>query len=114
MAHYARLDEDFRVIEVLVIPNDCEPTESDGIAYCQQLFGGGIWRKTSYNATIRKNYAGIGFYYDPQRDAFIPNRRYHTWRLNEETCRWEPPTPYPNDGETYLWDEFSNDWRKMS
>jgi hypothetical protein len=58
----------------------------------------------------RKNYAGIGFYYDSERDAFIPPTPYPSWKLNEETCLWDPPIPYPNDGEMYFWNEVKQEW----
>lgn len=87
----------------------------------------GEWIQTSYNTygglhydpetrlpdngmALRKNYAGIGFTYDAQRDAFIPPQRYPSWTLNEDTCLWEPPVPYPTDGASYLWDEENQTW----
>lgn len=91
MAHYVELDGDNKVLRVVVVNNDYEPTEADGIAWCHGFFGGGTWKKTSYNATIRKNYAGVGFTYDASRDAFIPPQPHPTWVLNEETCNWAPP-----------------------
>ena len=63
------------------------------------------WIQTSYNNDIRKNYAGVGYSYDEARDAFIPPKPFDSWTLNEETCNWEAPTPYPDDGQVYSWDE---------
>jgi len=63
------------------------------------------WIQTSYNNNIRKNYAGVGYSYDEVRDAFIPPKPFDSWTLNEETCNWEAPTPYPDDGQVYSWDE---------
>ena len=63
------------------------------------------WIQTSYNNDIRKNYAGVGYSYDEARDAFIPPKPFDSWILNEETCNWEAPTPYPDDGQVYSWDE---------
>jgi len=110
MAHYARLNDNNIVEQVIVIDNVDEPTEAQGIAYCQNLFGGGIWKKTSYNATIRKNYAGIGFTYDVIRDAFIAPKPYPSWILNETTCKWNPPTAMPSTMGPWYWDEPTTTW----
>ena len=64
------------------------------------------WIQTSYNHNIRKNYAGVGYSYDEVRDAFIPPKPFDSWTLNEETCNWEAPTPYPDDGQIYNWNEI--------
>ena len=72
---------------------------------------GGRWVKTSYNGNIRKNYAGIGFTYDEDKDAFIPPSPYTSWVLNEETARWEAPVAYPTDGLIYAWDEANISWQ---
>ena len=112
MAHYAELDENNVVLRVVVIDNEHEPTEEAGIAYCQQLFGSQYWRKCSYNGTIRKNFPGIGYTYDPVRDAFIGPKYYPSWVFNEDLCMWVAPVPYPHDGPVYLWDEFSQNWRE--
>jgi len=116
MAHYAELDANNQVLRVLVIPNEVEPTEQDGIAYLEQLFGGGTWRKTSYNGNIRKNYAGRGYQYDEYRDAFIAPKPFPSWLFNEETCRWYPPKPYPDPTghDVYRWDEITTNWVLMS
>ena len=60
---------------------------------------------------MRKNYAGIGYMYDPARDAFIPPKLYDSWTLNEETCLWEPPVPHPSDGQIYVWEEALQEWK---
>lgn len=93
MAHFAKLDESNIVTEVIVVHNNelldnGVESEAKGIAFCQSLFGGN-WKQTSYNGNIRKNYAGIGFSYDEQRDAFIPPKPEGDWILNENTCLWE-------------------------
>jgi hypothetical protein len=106
MAHFAELGFDNTVIRVLVIPDEFE---SNGENWCRSLFGG-IWKQTSYNGTIRKNYAGIGFKYDVTLDAFIAPKPYPSWFLNEETCKWEAPVPHPNDGKLYIWDETTKSW----
>ena len=89
--------------------------ESIGIAFCERLLGG-TWIKTSYNGNIRKNYAGIGYTYDKDRDAFIPPKPYASWLLNETTCRWDAPVAMPNDAgqgdppKMYTWDENTVNW----
>lgn len=119
MAHFAQLDENNIVLQVIVIHNNelldnGVESEAKGIAFCQTLFQGTNWVQTSYNASIRKNYAGIGFSYDAGRDAFIPPQPFPSWVLNEETCRWEAPIPYPNDGKFYRWDENSGNWVEIT
>jgi len=108
MAHWAEIDKDNVVLRVLVGDNN----DSAGDEGHQWLIDnlGGTWIKTSYNGTIRKNFAGIGFSYDEKRDAFIPPKLFPSWILNEETCQWEPPIPYPSDGGTYIWDEAKQSW----
>lgn len=115
MAHFARIDESDTVTQVIVVHNneclDANGNESEavGAGFCAKLFGG-RWVQTSYNGTIRKNYAGIGFTYDAGRDAFIPPKPYPSWVLNEDTCRWDAPVPYPQDGQAYAWDEQTVAW----
>jgi hypothetical protein len=106
MAHFAELDENNIVTRVLVTDNDFP---NEGYDWLVETFGG-TWVQTSYNATIRKNFAGIGFSYDETRDAFIPPKPFESWLLNEETCNWEAPKPYPTDGKLYNWDEESQEW----
>ena len=86
MAHVAELDENNQVIRVIVVHNDYEPHVEE---WATNWAGGGNWKQTSYNQTTRKNYAGIGFTYDPVRDAFIPPICHDEATLNSETCRWE-------------------------
>ena len=117
MAHFAQLDDNSVVIQVIVVSNETiqnlpfPESEPLGVSFCQSLFGQStIWKQTSYNASFRKNYAGIGFTYDPVLDAFIPPKPYPSWVLNTETCRWQAPIPYPNDGKRYRWDEATQSW----
>lgn len=112
MAHFAQLDASNIVQDVIVVDNSniLDPagkeSEAIGIAYCQSLYGAAtLWRQTSYNATFRKNYAGIGFSYDEAIDAFVPPQLFPSWSLNVETAQWEAPTPYPTDGKIYVWSE---------
>ena len=115
MAHFAEIN-DFNVVQrVIVVANDVlldengDEQEALGAAFCSDLLGG-TWKQTSYNGNFRKNFAGIGFSYDTTRDAFLAPRPFVSWMLNEETCRWEAPTPYPNDGNQYQWDEATQSW----
>ena len=110
MSHFAELDENNVVVRVLVGDNNMPNEGYDW--FVENL--GGTWVQTSYNATIRKNYAGIGFTYDEDRDAFIPPKPYESWTLNEETCRWQAPTPYPQDGRLYQWDEDTTSWIEVT
>ncbi len=114
MAHYAEIDQNNIVIRVVVIANEDEPTEQAGIEFCQNLFGGGRWLKTSYNDSIRVHFAGIGYLYDQFRDAFIPPRPYESWILDEQNCVWQAPSPYPTDGQTYIWDDYTRSWRSYT
>ena len=114
MAHFAEIGLNNTVLRVIVVHNnDClldgVETESVGAEFCRSHFGG-TWVQTSYNGNIRKNYAGVGYTYDSQRDAFIAPKPYDSWVLNEQTCLWEAPTPAPNDGKMYLWDEATTSW----
>lgn len=116
MAHFAQLDENNVVMQVVVVHNNelldnGVESEAKGVAFCQSLFGAHTtWVQTSYNGNIRKNYAGIGYAYDKARDAFIPPQPFPSWTLNEETAKWEPPVPMPSDGQIYLWDETAGNW----
>ena len=117
MAHFAQLDDNNIVTQVIVVNNEDiiddngVEQESIGVEFCQTLFGQDtIWKQTSYNGNIRKNYAGIGFTYDSNRDAFIPPQPYASWVLNEDICLWEAPVPYPQDGNRYTWNEQTQTW----
>jgi hypothetical protein len=109
MSHWAEIDENNIVLRVTVGDNN-DPDE--GYQWLLDNLGG-TWIKTSYNANIRKNYAGVGFYYDEVRDAFISPKLFNSWTLNEETCKWEPPTPYPTDGGAYKWVEDDLNWQLL-
>lgn len=111
MAHAAEIDSNNTVVRVLVVPDEQEHRIQDYLA--NELGLGGTWVQTSYNARIRKNYAGIGYTYDAGRDAFIAPKPYASWLLNEDTCQWEAPVPYPTDGIMYQWDEETTDWKAI-
>lgn len=106
MSHFAELDENNIVLRVLIGDNNMPNEGYDW--FVENLSG--RWIQTSYNANFRKNYAGVGFKYDAERDAFIPPQPYNSWLLNEETCLWEAPVPHPTDGKIYEWDEETTSW----
>lgn len=116
MSHFAKIENNI-VTQVIVAEQDFIDTQE------------GTWVQTSYNTrggvhyepnsntpsedqskALRKNYAGIGYTYDSTRDAFIPPKLYESWTLNEQTCQWDPPTPYPTDGQHYFWNETDLTW----
>jgi hypothetical protein len=115
MAHFAELDDNNIVKQVIVVHNNelldesGNESEQKGIDFCINLFGG-RWVQTSYNGNIRKNYAGQGYLYDPIRDAFVPPQPYPSWLLDEQTCQWEAPVAYPTDGSLYSWNEETTSW----
>jgi len=104
MAHWAEIDKNNVVTRVTVGSND-EPDE--GYQWLIDNLGG-TWLQTSYNASIRKNYAGVGFTYDETRDAFIPPKPFESWVLDEDTCLWVAPVPMPKGD--YVWDEEAGEW----
>jgi hypothetical protein len=120
LAHWAEIDENNLVTRVLVGNND-DPNE--GYDWLIENLGG-TWVKTSYNThggvhngggtPLRKNYAGIGYTYDADRDAFIPPQPFESWVLNEDTCLWEAPVEYPSDGKIYVWDEDTTSWVEVA
>lgn len=115
MAHYAFLDENNFVVKVIAGRNEDEIV--DGISDWEEYYGnlhGMKCVRTSYNANIRKHYAGIGFSYDEARDAFIPPQPYNSWILNEDTCNWEAPVAYPEDGNQYVWNEETQSWDQIN
>lgn len=114
MAHYAFIDDNNIVTEVITGRNEDEVVDgiSDWDAYYGELRGQRCIR-TSYNNNIRKNYAGIGYSYDQARDAFIPPKPFDSWLLDEDTCRWQAPVPYPTDGLMYAWVESKLDWEPV-
>lgn len=119
MAHFAKLDENNVVTEVIVVGNkdtsDANGVEKEyiGAAFCERLFGG-TWKQTSYNANFRKNYAGVGFTYNASIDAFVPPKPFDSWVLNNTTANWEAPVAMPSDGKTYAWNESTTSWDEVS
>ena len=114
MAHFAKLDENNIVLQVIVINNlELDPAneESSGLAWLENWSGGYTnWKQTSYNASFRKNYAGIGFEYRPDLDAFISPQPYPSWTLDED-AKWQAPTPYPSGDGIYQWVEDDLNWQ---
>lgn len=114
MAHFAKLDNNNVVLEVIRVNNDAlDPLneEASGIAFLTEWSGGySNWKQTSYNKSFRKNYAGIGMLYDSSHDAFIIPKPFPSWSLNETTCIWEPPISMPIDGKIYSWNEEATSW----
>jgi hypothetical protein len=118
MAHFAQLNAENLVTQVIVVANqdtadqDGVENEAIGIEFCTNLLGG-TWKQTSYNANIRKNYAGVGYKYDATLDAFIPPQPFASWTLNNETAQWEAPTPCPTDDKRYTWNEETKSWDEV-
>ena len=129
MASFAKLDSENKVIEVHSVVNEVlhdangVEQESIGIEFLRNLFNepDAVWKQTSYNTfggthylggtPFRKNHASIGFTYDADRDAFIPPKPFSSWVFNEDTCRWDPPTPYPDDKENmYIYNDETQSW----
>jgi len=126
MASFAKIGLNSKVIEVLSVHNNVLKDsngieqEVNGIDFLTKLTGYPVWKQTSYNTKggvhteggipLRKNHAGIGYTYDETRDAFIPPKPFNSWILNEDTCRWEAPIPYPQDNNKYSWNEQNQSW----
>ena len=126
MASFAKIGLNGKVIEVLSVVNEVLhdsngiEQESIGIDFLTKLTGYPIWKQTSYNThggvhdnggiPLRKNHASIGYIYNEDRDAFIPPKPYNSWILNEDTCLWNAPVAYPNDGKKYKWNEQNLTW----
>ena len=128
MAHFVKLNAENYVIFVTVARDEDENRE---VEISQET--GEIYKRTSYNTrggihyqadnntpsldqskAFRKNYAGIGYYYDEIRDAFIPPKPFPSWTLNEQSCLWQSPIPYPNDGKMYQWNEEIGNWEEIN
>jgi hypothetical protein len=111
MAHFAKLGVGNIVEQVIVVSNDIAITEQAGVDFINKLYNTrDAWKQTSYNNTIRKNFAGIGYHYDQQLDAFIPPKHFNSWVLNEDTCLWEAPVAMPIDDNKYTWNESTTTW----
>jgi hypothetical protein len=106
MAHFAKINKETRIVETVIVATQ---------AHINSLNDFEDWVQTSYNGNIRKNYAGIGYTYDKQRDAFIPPKPFASWTLNEETCQWVSPVAKPEyDGKMYVWNEEAQHWDEVT
>ena len=119
MAHFARLDSN-NIVDFVVVGRDEDNGKEDELT----ARTGDVYKQTSYNThggvhalggtPFRKNYAGIGYAYDAQRDAFIAPKPFPSWQLNEDTCLWGAPVPMPTDDNRYSWDEATTSWVEQS
>ena len=114
MAHFAEIDQNNIVTKVIVISNDelldnGQESEAKGIDFCESLFGHRNWVQTSYNGSIRYNFASSGYTWDSENDAFYAPKPFASWTLNEK-YEWVSPIPYPQDGEWYDWNEDTKSW----
>jgi hypothetical protein len=105
MAHFAKIDSNNIVTQVIVAEQDFINSGAVGDSF--------LWVQTSYNRNFRKNYASVGGTYDKTRDAFIPPKPYASWTLVEDTCQWTAPVTYPDDGKKYEWDEDTTSWKEL-
>ena len=129
MASFAKIGLNSKVIEVLSVHNDVLKDaggieqEVLGIDFLTKLTGWSVWKQTSYNTgggvhklggtPLRKNHAGVGYTYDEDRDAFISPKSFNSWTLNEDTCNWEAPVVFPDDGKRYSWNEETTSWDEI-
>ena len=114
MAHFAKLGVGNIVNRVEVVSNDIAVNEQAGVDFLNNLYGTrDIWKQTSYNSNMRKNFAAIGYTYDESRDAFISPQPYPSWILDEDTCIWKAPIEVPSDDKHYFWDESSKSWNEF-
>jgi len=131
MAHFAKLGTENIVLQIVVLSNnaildeDGKESEQIGMDFLNNLYKtNDVWKQTSYNTfggvhkldgtPLRKNYAGKGYTYDETRDAFIPKQPFNSWTLNEDTCNWEAPVAYPDDGKHYQWNEETTSWDEVT
>ena len=120
MAHFAQLDQNNIVLQVIVVNNsdimeNGQESEAKGIAFCRSLFGQDTnWVQTSYSGSFRVRYAGIGYTFNVALNAFIPPQPYPSWTLDTATYDWVPPVPMPNDGGFYVWDEATLSWKEVT
>ncbi len=117
MAHFVRIENGVVVQGIVVSDKDTADEhgaekEEIGIAFCSNLLGG-TWKQTSYNARIRKNYAGIGYTYDEGRDAFIPPKPFASWVLDKDKAQWKAPVDYPTEEGRFTWNEETTSWKEL-
>jgi len=116
MAHFAKIGLNNKVINVVSVHNnellDANGVEQEvlGCQFLEGITGWAVWKQTSYNANFRKHFAGVGYTYDEDRDAFIAPKPFNSWVLNEETCNWEAPVAKPDEENLYKWSEENQQW----
>lgn len=119
MAHFAELDENNVVLQVIVVHNnellddEGQENEAKGVEFCNSLFGHTNWIQTSYNANMRKQFAGIGYTYDDVNDVFVSPQPYPSWSL-DENHDWQAPIPMPEDDKEYIWNEETQSWDEIA
>lgn len=123
MAHFAKLNQDNLVIDVIVVANDVlldsnnEEQEQLGIDFLNLTFGEHNWKQTSFNGSFRKNYASVGYSFNEDLNTFIPEKPFNSWILNEDTCQWDSPKPQPEENSPsigYAWDEQIQEWVEIN
>lgn len=117
MAHFAEIGNDNVVKRVIVVHDSVcmhngVESEEAGASFCNATFGG-TWVKTSYNSTFRKRFAGVGFTYNAELDAFIPPKPFGSWVFNNDTYAWDAPIAKPTGDGAYLWDEATTSWKEI-
>ena len=119
MKYFAKIELNNKVTAVLNVDDsvlkdaDGNEYENLGVSFLTELTGWPIWKETWKDGSQRKNFAGIDYTYDETRNAFISPKRYPSWTLNESTCQWDPPTPLPDDGKKYIWNEAAQQWDEV-
>ena len=114
MKYFTKLNETNKVINVVCVNDSDAPTEEDGIAFLTNLHNHEYWKESFKDGSQRKNGASKGMTYNSSLDAFIPKQPFNSWTLNEDTCLWEAPVAYPDDGKRYEWNEETISWEEIS
>ena len=104
MSLFAEINNDNIVVRVVVVEDGCDA------AWCREFFDGGTWVETTEDGSIRANYAGVGYTYEPVTDVFFEPKPFPSWSFNKETYAWVPPVPHPNNGVFVKWDEGQLAW----
>ena len=114
MAYFVKLGVGNIIEKSVVVSNDIATTEQAGIDFLNDLYGSrDVWKQTFIDGSQRKNFSGIGYTYNQNKDAFISPQPYPSWILNEDTCIWEAPQEYPDDDKKYLWNEQTTSWKEI-
>lgn len=114
MAHFVKLGVGNIIEKSVVVSDEIATTEQAGMDFLNDLYGSrDIWKQTFIDGSERKNYAGLGFTYDQDKDAFISAKPFSSWILNEDSCVWEAPKEYPDDDKKYLWNEQTISWEEI-